>query len=239
MDLLRVKNRNAVQTALNHLLDMLRLCRSDNMGVRDLVPLLYIRLDKDQECYDFIKWWHVCDPDGKYDWGDMSLPNLNIKNADVTERLKGFDDARFGSLPHAGMMCLVKFRLLQNLREIQKFQPGNTSLPVEILDQIRANMLPTTIQGNAKLTKDIENGKIGEVITELEGQLGRLYQQVSRLNSHYWKLVLKPGRYLHEAPGAYSRGTLEEVIVWLPQTIDAWSEIPGAMDWVKQKTGRR
>jgi hypothetical protein len=27
------------------------------MGVRDLIPALYIRLDQDQECYDFLKWW--------------------------------------------------------------------------------------------------------------------------------------------------------------------------------------
>ena len=52
--LLEIKNRTAVQTALDHLLDMLRLNRKDNMGVRDLIPALYIRLDQDQECYDFL-----------------------------------------------------------------------------------------------------------------------------------------------------------------------------------------
>jgi len=42
--LLKIKNRIAVRTALDHLLDMLRLNRSDNMGLRDIVPALYLRL---------------------------------------------------------------------------------------------------------------------------------------------------------------------------------------------------
>lgn len=34
----------------------LYLCRGDNMGLRDLVPQMLLRLNRDQECYDFIKW---------------------------------------------------------------------------------------------------------------------------------------------------------------------------------------
>src|SRR5215471_18139118 len=34
----KIKTHDSVQAQLDHLLDMLRLCRGDNMGVRDLVP---------------------------------------------------------------------------------------------------------------------------------------------------------------------------------------------------------
>ena len=44
----------AVEAARSHLADMLRLCRGDNMGVRDLVPATLLRLGRDQECYDFV-----------------------------------------------------------------------------------------------------------------------------------------------------------------------------------------
>jgi hypothetical protein len=47
----------SVKLQLDTLLDMLRLCRGDNMGVRNLVPGLMLRLNMDQECYDFIKWY--------------------------------------------------------------------------------------------------------------------------------------------------------------------------------------
>jgi hypothetical protein len=53
--LLKIKTSHAVQSALNHALDMLRLCRGDNIGVRDCIPAMFLRLGKDQACYDFIK----------------------------------------------------------------------------------------------------------------------------------------------------------------------------------------
>ena len=53
--LLKIKTSQAVQSALNHALDMLRLCRGDNIGVRDCIPAMFLRLGKDQACYDFIK----------------------------------------------------------------------------------------------------------------------------------------------------------------------------------------
>ena len=53
----RSDTRDGISEALEHLRDMLRLCRSDNMGVRDLMPGMMLQLDQDQECYDFLKWY--------------------------------------------------------------------------------------------------------------------------------------------------------------------------------------
>lgn len=54
--LLKVKTYAAVEARHRHCMDMLRLFRSDEMRVRDKVPALKLRLDRDQECYDFCKW---------------------------------------------------------------------------------------------------------------------------------------------------------------------------------------
>jgi hypothetical protein len=43
----------AIAEAADSVRDLLRLCRGDNMGVRDLLPPLLLQLDQDQECYDF------------------------------------------------------------------------------------------------------------------------------------------------------------------------------------------
>lgn len=48
-NLRKIKTVEAVQAALDHALEMHRLCRSDNMGIRSLTPALMIRLGKDQE----------------------------------------------------------------------------------------------------------------------------------------------------------------------------------------------
>jgi hypothetical protein len=53
--LLKIKTLRAIQSAFDHVMDLLRLCRSDNMGVRDLAPALFIRLGRYQEGYDFSK----------------------------------------------------------------------------------------------------------------------------------------------------------------------------------------
>ena len=46
----------SLTAAAAQIFDCLRLCRSDNMGMRDLLPAILLRLNRDQECYDFIKW---------------------------------------------------------------------------------------------------------------------------------------------------------------------------------------
>ncbi|ELQ43941.1 hypothetical protein OOU_Y34scaffold00119g4 [Pyricularia oryzae Y34] len=76
--ILRVNNVDAVEKALSHLKDMLRLCRSDNLGMRDIVPFLHLRLGQEQECYDFLKSWLVDGSDGR-------KPNTDIRDADAFE----------------------------------------------------------------------------------------------------------------------------------------------------------
>ena len=61
--LLKIDTYAAVLAAHDHLMEMLYLCRGDNMGVRDTVPALKLRLRRDQECYDFLKWWYTTGQD--------------------------------------------------------------------------------------------------------------------------------------------------------------------------------
>lgn len=85
----RIGTLDGVVEGLAHMQDMIRLCRTDNMGVRELVPFMMLQLDMDQECYDFIKWYETEGQRRDYDWGDMDLPFLNVKNANP------FEDADF------------------------------------------------------------------------------------------------------------------------------------------------
>jgi hypothetical protein len=116
--LVKIKTKHAVQAALNHLLDVLRLCRGDNMGVRDLVPALFLRLGKDQQCYDFVKWWATTAQDSHYNWGDTSAPYLHPKDEDVFEPIDLFT-GRFTDLTHAVSVTLMKIRLLLDVKSLQ------------------------------------------------------------------------------------------------------------------------
>jgi hypothetical protein len=132
----KIHTHDSVLAQYDHFRDMLRLCRGDNMGVRSQVPALLLRLDRDQEAYDFIKWYQTEGRRGDYDWGDMELGFLDIKNADAFEDI-GFMPPRFGDLSHTVSMTLIKIKLLLDLQNLTKaFQEHGNKVPNEILDKI-------------------------------------------------------------------------------------------------------
>jgi hypothetical protein len=104
---------------------MLRLCRSDDLGVRDIIPDLLLRLGREQECYNFIKWWATADPNGTYDWGDVTLPYLDIRGADTFEPVTAFSKGT--NLSHLVSLTLLKLRLyfdLEACEDIDPLSPG-------------------------------------------------------------------------------------------------------------------
>lgn len=109
--LLKIKTYAAMKAAQGHIMDLLRLCRGDSMGVRDLVPALDLRLGKDQECYNFCKWWATTRHEDHYNWGDLDNPYLDVKNADVFEPLPEILIGKWPSLNHSVAITLLKIRL--------------------------------------------------------------------------------------------------------------------------------
>ncbi|KAI5357195.1 hypothetical protein Slin14017_G125160 [Septoria linicola] len=57
------------------------------MGVRQLAPALMLQLGKDQEAYDFMKWYGTSGSDDHYDWSNMDLPFLDLQGEDAFEPL--------------------------------------------------------------------------------------------------------------------------------------------------------
>lgn len=235
-ELLKIKNRTAVQTALDHLLDMLRLNRGDNMCVQYFIPALYLRLGREQACYDFIKWWRTSATDDNHDLDDLDLPYLDIENANAFEPLQvlTMNDA---GLPHRAMLCLLKWRLGWDLTALENASiAAGDKVPAELLDAIRSHMLNPAAHNNIALKRDVENGR------DIDGHLDRLEQQVNYLfnilqyfNEHYWGAVVEPGSHLTARPPHYSLGDVSEMQLALAQTYDAWAETPGAIEWVKRK----
>jgi hypothetical protein len=227
--ILKVKTPDAVDTALQHLMDMLRLCRGDNMGVRDLVPALFLRLGKDQECYDFVKWQATTGQDPHYDWGDMSLPFLDVKDADVFEPVDAFT-RRFFPLSHAVSITLLKVRLLLGVRALQHSAAVGEKLPQEALDNIPGQLVSTIVAKN----KDIMESKDQSALIEkLESQVNKLYTAVKRENKYFWPAFLQPGAHLTARPFAYTHGSLEQMQLALQYNYNSWVETPRAIDVIR------
>jgi hypothetical protein len=86
-----------VEARLDHVKDMLRLCRGDNIGVRNFAPFLILRLGLDQEAHDFMKWYAWVSDQSNCDWGVMEEPFLDLKDEDVLEDV-GMFFKTFGDL---------------------------------------------------------------------------------------------------------------------------------------------
>ncbi|KAF7508644.1 hypothetical protein GJ744_009036 [Endocarpon pusillum] len=234
--LLQVKTHAAVKAAHDHAMDCLRLCRGDNMGVRDMLPALKLRLGQDQECYDFIKWYATTGQDGEYDWGDMDNPFLDLKGEDVFEPLPANTTHRFAALSHTVALTLLKLRLKLDIRHLQRSSIIGTQVPQEIMDNIREQAVGNIVSGR----KDIMDATdLTPLNRELDKQIQALIKAVETQNPHFWDALFRPENNLTAGIAAYSPGSPEEMRRALQMNYDSWIETPGAMDLMRELSGRK
>ncbi|KAH7128030.1 hypothetical protein B0J13DRAFT_143167 [Dactylonectria estremocensis] len=221
--------RHVLQAALGHLLDMLRLCRGDNMGVRDIVPSLYLSLGREQEAYDFIKWYATTGNDANYDWGNMDLPYLDVKNADVT--VPWPTNKKWLNLTHSSTVILVKMRILHDLQAAQNATIALQGVvPQEIIGLIRNHLVSTNVQLRPELLMASPDAA-SRVIETLKGQLKDLCKAVDKYNPHFWLYMLdEPGEAAANKPSGYSIRTPEEAQLFIGHNLCAWEETLGAFD---------
>jgi hypothetical protein len=228
----KVNTYDAVQSQLDHIMDMLRLCRGDNMGVRDLVPALMLRLDKDQECYDFVKWYSTTGRQSDYNWGDMELPFLDVKNADAFESVEPFC-GQYIDVSHIVGLTLLKIKLLLDLTALRNSAILGEKVPSEILDGIQVHVPRSPIISGNKAILIREDHTAA--IDKLTAQVDTLYETVKDSNKHFWRGLMEPERYLASRPDAYSHGSIEQMQLVLQYSYDSWIETKGAIEVIKAK----
>lgn len=218
---------NSVTEALQHTRDMTRLCRKDNMGVRDMIPAMMLRLDRDQECYDFVKWWATCDPDGRYDWGNMDLPHLNVRNADVFEH-PGFLITKFPALNHVIAVLLLKLKLLVDIRNIRVARKAfaDRSVPFDVsrlieTDLIRSPLSKRLLDESPKALIDLE--------CKLIKQSKVLGATLNKENEHFMFNLFDPDEALSDVPEGYSPGSWEEMAFAMRYSYAAFWETTGVL----------
>ncbi|TFK18004.1 hypothetical protein FA15DRAFT_689881 [Coprinopsis marcescibilis] len=233
-EIVKVNTHDAATAALGHLLDMLRLCRGDNQGVRDLVPALYLRLNRDQECYDFSKWYQTEGIRGDYNWGDMNLGFLDLKNEDVMESAAVFCD-QWGT-SHAIPVTLMKVRMLLDLRDLAT---ASALLEVPSLNPDAVRSIQDHLDFRSPIWKArpelLAPDGLEEKIRVLEQQTDDLFKSVNKGNEYFWKSIFDYEKLSQTPPHSYSNGTREENVLLLMHNGRAWDETEGAMGWVLDK----
>ena len=232
----KINTRQAVQERLDLLLSLVNVFRADEVGTRWKIPTLLIRLKRDQESYDFMKWFCLANKKDPIDEMNPALPFLDIKNADAFENVTSFT-ADWNVSPlmeriHTMLaLTLLKVRLVLDLRVLETVGTaiGGAILP-EILIHIQAYMVESPV-----ISKDralLARWDHGATIAELEKQIRVLMETVQRFNEHIWS-TLADGPF----PVAiiYTSGSPEEAASILTQCHASWSESPGAIAFIKER----
>ena len=218
--LLNMRTGESVEAALDHAREMLRLCRGDNLGVRGQVPSLLLRMGRDQEAYDFIKWWVTRPKD--YDFGDNTQPYLNLQGEDALEPLN--DNWRWeSSLSFPVEMTQLKLRLLldvKNLADEMKKKKG------KMTDEEKKAYVEEEAASNIMLSRPdlIYQDDYTETLKKLEAQVEQGYQLVKKRNKHFWPAILTPEMFSHRYPGPYTPGSPEEAVLAFRESWYAWAE---------------
>jgi len=225
---------DVVQTCLDHLLDMIRLCRSDNMGVRDSIPALYIRLGRDQDAYDFMKWYGTTGEEMDYDWSNIDLPFLDVKDADVLEAPVKRWTSKYLSLSHAMCVSLIKIHVLLDLvamQNVTRALRGN-SLPPEIIDIIRSHVISRTV--SARFLR-ADTNEVSRHIKTIKAQLKQIFRGIRTYNPSFWPAMLEDGYAAMAArPNEpYAHQTREEACLVLSFNFVSWDETPGAVNIIR------
>ncbi|EWZ30385.1 uncharacterized protein FOBCDRAFT_233888 [Fusarium oxysporum Fo47] len=206
--ILNVRTGEAVEMALKESLDLLRLCRGDNLGVRSQVPALYLRLGKDQEAYNFIKWYAV-KGDSKYDWRDMSLPFLDLKGEDAFEAVT--EKPYYYDVSFKMALTLIKIRLMKDLESLQGFlQKKPNATGEERYDYLLEEAMSDILLQRADI---VAKDDYKDLIAELKRQVLQLYKMVKEDNKHIWPGIENPNLYAYDVPTAYSPGSREEAVL--------------------------
>lgn len=225
--LLKVNTTHAIEEALGHCLDMLKLNHNDNQGIRAIIPALYLRLGRDQECYNFLKWWVSHGPRELY-WGN---PRTVVKDADALEPVIDFLKA-FLPLSHLVSLALVKVRLLIDLRKFHaRSQERGTRAAVQCVSNIQAK--------DNEVFADMSTQGLEILMGWVRTLVVNMYIGVYGNNQEFWKALLHPENYLTVKANGYMMGSRDQISVTLLQCYNAWAETPGAFAVIEELEGDR
>lgn len=229
----KIPTFDAIQASLDHALEVLRLNRSDNMGVRSLIPTLFLRLGRDQDCYDFVKWYQTTGQESDYNWGDTSLPFLHIRNTNALESVE-YMCGSWPDLSHVVAIALLKIKLLLDVKSLKNSSFLGDRVPPEIVGNIQRYVPQSTIISSNITT--MYHTDHDSLIEELSSQVELLYTAVDRANDTFWLALVNPENedHLNARPDSYSHGSEEEMQLNLQYSINAWLETPGAMDFITE-----
>lgn len=218
---------DGVTESLDHLQELLRLCRTDNLGARDFVPPMMLQLDQDAECYDFVKWYAIDGQQPGYDWGNVNLPYLSVKGANVLE-----DVAYLGGLiidiDHIAAVLLLKLKLLVDLINIMRTRKVvRTRLPAELWSHVELHVIRSPI---SRRWVGQPHQRLTGVQQTLVLHIKHLAKFMQNKNEHFLSVLLDPDENGFKRPEGFRLGSVEEAEMLFQFSYAAWWQHEGVVE---------
>lgn len=215
----------AVDAALANLLDMLRLSRGDNMGVRSQVPALYLRLGRDQEAYDFLKWYAQ-----DYDWGDVDQPFLDVRGADPFEPIDVEKSGISIDLSLKVALLLLKSRLFVDVSLLEGFlQKLGDKAPQDRMEIVREECMSDTMLNRRDI---VDAADYAPIMVSLRQQMVAIYNNIKKHNKYIIPALENPSRYSHSQIGPYMLGDESEAVMAFRYSWYSWVECPSVLQQI-------
>ncbi|RSL48906.1 hypothetical protein CEP53_009373 [Fusarium sp. AF-6] len=231
----------AVQDALDCFLHVFWLNRGDRKDVRLVIPALFIRLNKDQEAYDFIKWcastgdpaYFEWDDRGQYAW-DNDLPFLEVEDADAFEESENWVYGHRSDMSPMLALTLIKVRILLDLlATLNTTRAFQGSAPKEIIELICEQLVGGIVQSRPEIIR----GRVQDMarrIDTIKAQIMGLYKLMNEYNPHVWRLMLSdPYAAAASGPFSYPFTSEETACMAVGESMASWLETPRSLDMMR------
>jgi len=213
-----IASRPAIEAALAEANDAMRLCRTDNLGIREVVPTLLLLLNRFQEAYDFIKWYATSGNDPHYDWGNMDLPFLDVRDADMAEEMPS-PMTQDRNVFFMSNLLFIKLHLAKTVQDelSAKAVANRADLPVGVTDSLGAFLAP---KGKARSSAELK-----KLHKKLMGQVDQAFAFSHFQNQHFWNALLDPTPVvMAPKPLQYEPGDVNQVKLWVLQNAMLWRD---------------
>ena len=229
----QIQTRHAWSVVIDHHLDMLRLCASDNMGLRLPTSFLLLRLNRDDDSYCFCRHWlgrersnnegHA----GNTHEGDWIYPReANSRFRDVTQDV----GEQFREISFFLALAVIKMRLVAmydaRLQEVEAFADTSSS---ELLGADGQVEVRRCILGSPDHEQNLADQR---------RQLNALLDLLHARNASIVPALLHPEPLLRlPDPETYSSGSPSEARMVLEFALDVWRDIPGSDSILQARFG--
>ncbi|KAI3398500.1 hypothetical protein diail_9024 [Diaporthe ilicicola] len=250
-------NLAALETSLDSLLKIYHgkseILSGVYRAISDLIPVIYVRLHRDKEAYEFVynhTYKHVFKNDD-WDAEQTDSPDQDDDQYEdeppVFDRPCSLDDVdEAAALGHQVLLTLMAIKVLHYLKEMQHASialVGTTVLPQEIVNLICERLGPDLRAGPFGFSFYKATGDPvwrGEKISELKRLITRFVNEAAFTNTRIWWCMLAAEEHMaRSAFGQYGLARPHWDEEWnagivVARHYQAWMETPGAFDTLRE-----